>query len=83
MQKGTFDTDAYEAFQAKLIQEERQVVQQMMVEAEREAAEAAAPGEAPARLHVGYDIKDDATPIMDIQDEEKRITIQELSSDWK
>ncbi|WCF11146.1 PolC-type DNA polymerase III [Paenibacillus thiaminolyticus] len=76
MQKGSFDADAYEAFQAKLVEEERQVVQQMMVEAEREAAEAAAPGEAPARLHVGYDIKDDATPIMDIQDEEKRITIQ-------
>ncbi|MCY9516135.1 PolC-type DNA polymerase III [Paenibacillus apiarius] len=74
IQAGSFDSGAYEEFQAKLVQEERNAIQQIMESAEREVAEAE--GEAPERLQVGYDIKDNPTPIMDIQDEEKRVTVQ-------
>ncbi len=74
MQQGSHDTEAYEAFQQKLMEEERQVIQQMMEESAREIEEEE--GEAPERLHVGYDIKDEPTPIMNVQDEEKRVTIQ-------
>ncbi|UHA73899.1 PolC-type DNA polymerase III [Paenibacillus sp. 481] len=77
LQLGTFDSDAYEAFQAKIVEEERQVVQQIMEHAASEAAEAAdETGEAPEKLQVGYEIKDDPRPVMDVQDEEKRVTIQ-------
>lgn len=72
------DTEAVEAFQAKLQEEERQAVAKMMEEADRAAAEQAAveAGAIPEKLQYGYEIKDNPVSIMDVQDEEKRVTLQ-------
>ena len=72
------DSEAVEAFQAKLMEEEKLAVAKLMEEAELAAAEQAAveAGEAPTKLQFGYEIKDNPSPIMDVQDEEKRITLQ-------
>ncbi|MCG7407455.1 PolC-type DNA polymerase III [Paenibacillus sp. ACRRX] len=78
MKVGTQDQEAVEAFQEKLMQEERKAIQQLMEDAEREAADQAAAeiGEIPDKLQYGYDIKDAPVSIMDVQDEEKRVTLQ-------
>ncbi|SET42428.1 PolC-type DNA polymerase III [Paenibacillus sp. NFR01] len=66
-----------EEFQQKLQEEQRQIVEQMMtaVETEPPAVVEDESGE-PIRLQIGYDIKEPAVPILQIQDEEKKITIQ-------
>lgn len=65
---------AYEEFEQKKREEEREVIQAIMtsLEAENHADEE----EGDIRLQVGYDIKDQPVPIQDIQDEEKKIAIQ-------
>lgn len=78
MKVGVVDHEAVETFQEKLAEEERLAVAQLMADAEREAAEQAAidAGNAPEKLQHGYEIKDDPAPIMNVQEEEKRITVQ-------
>ncbi|MWV43510.1 PolC-type DNA polymerase III [Paenibacillus sp. HJL G12] len=75
VQAGEVSRDAYEEFQQKKLQEEREVIQQMITNMEAEARSAEDDGEE-VRLQVGYDIKEQPVPIQEIQDEEKKITIQ-------
>ncbi|MEK4515589.1 PolC-type DNA polymerase III [Paenibacillus sp. FSL H8-0122] len=68
--------DAYEEFQQKLQQEQRELVELMMMNSEPdEPEEAGDPGEV-IKLQIGNDIKEQAVSILEIQDEEKKITIQ-------
>lgn len=70
------NAEAFEEFQQKLQQEQREFIGKMM-----ESIEADAPlpesdnGEAVA-LQVGYEIKEPPVPLVEIQDEEKKIVIQ-------
>lgn len=67
----------YEEFAQKIEQEEREVVQQMMAEAAAEAGPSGGDGgEESVRLAVGYDIREDAVPLMNIREEEKKIVVQ-------
>ncbi|MBE9913213.1 PolC-type DNA polymerase III [Paenibacillus donghaensis] len=75
VQVGEISRDAYEEFEQKKLQEEREVIQQMMSSLEAEVRSEEEDGEE-VRLQVGYDIKDQPVPIQEIQDEEKKITIQ-------
>ncbi|KKO53293.1 PolC-type DNA polymerase III [Paenibacillus sp. DMB20] len=74
MQVGDNGQAAYEAFEQRKREEEREVIQALMtsMEAEAEAEEE----EGDIKLQVGYEIKDQPVPIQEIQDEEKKITIQ-------
>ncbi|RAP76224.1 PolC-type DNA polymerase III [Paenibacillus montanisoli] len=65
--------EAYEQFTQKRIQEEREVIEQMMT---APAPEAPTVEEGDVRLVIGYDIRDEAVPIMNIIEEEKKITVQ-------
>ncbi|MEK3965348.1 MULTISPECIES: PolC-type DNA polymerase III [Paenibacillus] len=70
------NVEAFEEFQQKLQQEQREIVEQMMTAVETEApADDSDPNEV-IKLQVGYEIKEQAVPILEIQDEEKKITIQ-------
>lgn len=75
VQVGEINREAYEEFEQKKRAEELEVIQQMMTSIEAEAREAEDDGEE-VRLQVGYDIKDQPVPIQEIQDEEKKITVQ-------
>ncbi|MCJ8010642.1 PolC-type DNA polymerase III [Paenibacillus sp. KQZ6P-2] len=75
VQAGEVSRDAYEEFEQKKLQEEREVIQKMITSMEAEARSAEDDGEE-VRLQVGYDIKEQPVPIQQIQDEEKKITIQ-------
>ncbi|MBM7564651.1 PolC-type DNA polymerase III [Paenibacillus sacheonensis] len=66
-------TEIYEAFEQKRAQEERDVIEQMMTASIPEAQLAE---EGDVRLVVGYDIREEAVPIMNILEEEKKITVQ-------
>ncbi|MHA0856004.1 PolC-type DNA polymerase III [Paenibacillus sp. CMAA1364] len=72
---GDTGKEAIEEFELKKMQEEREVVQHMMnsIEAESRSFDE---NSDEVRLHMGYDIKDHPIPIQDIQDEEKKVTIQ-------
>ncbi|BBH20834.1 DNA polymerase III PolC-type [Paenibacillus baekrokdamisoli] len=65
--------EVYEEFAQKRDQEQREVIDQMMSSA---ASEAPAVEEGDVRLVVGYDIREEAVPIMKIIEEEKKITVQ-------
>ncbi|MFD0959520.1 PolC-type DNA polymerase III [Paenibacillus chungangensis] len=67
--------EVYDEFMMRLEQEERQAVEQIMAESEVED-DAAEGNEDAVRLAVGYDIKEEPVPIMNVQDEEKRIVVQ-------
>ncbi|GIO29962.1 MULTISPECIES: PolC-type DNA polymerase III [Paenibacillus] len=75
VQVGEINREAYEEFEQKKRAEELEVIQQMMTSMEAEAREAEDDGEE-VRLQVGYDIKEQPVPIQEIQDEEKKITVQ-------
>lgn len=67
--------EAMEQFQAQKKVEERQVIEQMMSEVtEMEAPEEEEQGD--VRLQMGYEIKEPAVPMQEVQDEEKKITLQ-------
>lgn len=74
MQVGDNGLAAYEEFEQRKREEEREVIQALMssLEAENESEE----DESDLKLQVGYEIKDQPVPIQEIQDEEKKITIQ-------
>ncbi|MWC26528.1 PolC-type DNA polymerase III [Paenibacillus sp. MMS18-CY102] len=67
--------EAYEEFQRKVEREEREAIQQIMESSPPESFdEPVDDGELP--LAVGYDIRDEAVPIMNIREEEKKIAVQ-------
>ncbi|MEF2244524.1 PolC-type DNA polymerase III [Paenibacillus sp. IITD108] len=68
--------EVYEQFMQKIEQEERETVQQLMAEAYSESTAADGDSDEAVRLAVGYDIREEATPLMNIHDEEKKITVQ-------
>ncbi|MGM0880839.1 MAG: PolC-type DNA polymerase III [Bacillota bacterium] len=57
----------------RIVQEEREFVQQLMASSQSEAEEV---DEGEVRLAVGYDIKEEPVPLMNIIEEEKKITVQ-------
>lgn len=57
----------------RIVQEEREYVQQLMANSQSEAEEV---DEGEVRLAVGYDIKEEPVPLMNIIEEEKKITVQ-------
>ncbi|UVI32537.1 PolC-type DNA polymerase III [Paenibacillus spongiae] len=65
--------EIYEEFAQKRDQAEREVVEQMMSSA---ALEAPPVEEGEVRLVIGYDIREEPVPIMNVLDEEKKITVQ-------
>ncbi|AOZ94260.1 PolC-type DNA polymerase III [Paenibacillus crassostreae] len=67
--------EALKEFEQKKIQEEREVVQNMISAIEFESNSFEEDSD-DVRLHVGYDIKEQPVAIQDIQDEEKKVTIQ-------
>ncbi len=67
--------EVYEQFMQRIEQEERERVQELMAEAMAESSASDDSNEA-VRLAFGYDIRDEAVPLMNIQDEEKKITVQ-------
>ncbi|MFG1731433.1 PolC-type DNA polymerase III [Paenibacillus sp. 843] len=75
MQVGDNGQAAYEEFEQRKREEEREVIEQIMssMEAELDAEDEE---EGAVRLQVGYDIKEQPVPLQEIQDEEKKITIQ-------
>ncbi|GAF09728.1 DNA polymerase III alpha subunit [Paenibacillus pini JCM 16418] len=75
IQLGETNQDAFEEFEQKKLQEQREVIQQMMSSIEAEA-NFSDDEEGDVRLQVGYDIKEQPVAIQEIQDEEKKITIQ-------
>lgn len=75
LQTGEGASAAFEEFQQRIVEEEREAIQQLMVTAEPEPEEIDDNGEV-VKLQVGYEIKEQAVPLKDIQDEEKKITIQ-------
>ncbi|PZT56046.1 PolC-type DNA polymerase III [Paenibacillus silvae] len=67
--------EAMEQFQAQKKVEERQVIEKMMSEVvETELPEEEDQGD--VRLQMGYEIKEPAVPMQEVQDEEKKITLQ-------
>ncbi|NMO96197.1 PolC-type DNA polymerase III [Paenibacillus lemnae] len=74
IQVGDSDQAAFEEFEQKKREEEREVIEKLMSSLEAENLPDEEEGE--LKLQVGYDIKDQPVSIQDIQDEEKKITIQ-------
>lgn len=66
--------EAMEQFQLKKREEELQVIEQMMSEVETEMPEEEEQGD--VRLQMGYEIKEPPVPMQEIQDEEKKVTLQ-------
>ncbi|MFF2014810.1 PolC-type DNA polymerase III [Paenibacillus sp. NPDC058177] len=70
------NTVVFEEFQQKLQQEQREFIEQMMTEVEPESVVDEGDPNEVVKLQVGYDIKEPPVPLVEIQDEEKKITIQ-------
>lgn len=66
--------DMINEFTQKIQQENRDAIEQLMADSKEAAA--AAEGEPPQVLQHGYEIKDEPIPISQIQEEEKKVTIQ-------
>lgn len=75
MQAGEGNQEALEQFQQKKLEEEREVIQRMMESMEAEMPPADEE-EGDVRLQFGYEIKEQPVPIQEIQDEEKKVTLQ-------
>ncbi|GIO83804.1 DNA polymerase III PolC-type [Paenibacillus faecis] len=72
---GESSSEAFEEFQQRIVEEEREVISKLMESIPVEAPPEEVEGEV-IKLQVGYDIKEPAVPIQEIKDEEKKITIQ-------
>ncbi|WEK56152.1 MAG: PolC-type DNA polymerase III [Candidatus Cohnella colombiensis] len=66
--------ELYSEFSQKIHQESQDAIQQLIAESKEQVA--AAEGEAPQVLQHGYDIKDEPISITQVQDEEKKVTLQ-------
>lgn len=74
---GEYQPEALEEFQQRIEEENREVIQKMMEEQMVETPEEIEDGsELPPKLQIGYDIREQAVPLQQVQDEEKKITIQ-------
>lgn len=65
--------ELYEEFAQRVVQENNDAVMQIMTSAASEVPE---PEEGDVRLAVGYDIREEAVPMMNIVEEEKKIAVQ-------
>lgn len=72
---GDNSAEAFEEFQQRIVEEEREVIQQLMESITVEAPPEEVDGEV-IKLQLGHDIKEQPVPMQEIQDEEKKITIQ-------
>jgi len=70
--------EVYEQFMEQIEQENNEAIQQLMAAAPSEAPEEPEDnnGEEPVRLAIGYDIRDEIIPLMNVVDEEKKIAVQ-------
>ncbi|WP_256761336.1 PolC-type DNA polymerase III [Cohnella sp. WQ 127256] len=71
---GETSPETYTEFTQKIEQENRDAIEQIMASAREETP--VEEGEAPQVLQHGHEIKDVAVPIQEIQEEEKRVTVQ-------
>lgn len=67
--------EVYEQFMKQIEEEEREVTVNLLTAVEQEA-QAADESAGELKLMIGYEIKDQAVPLQDVQDEEKKIVIQ-------
>lgn len=69
---------AFEEFQQRIEEENREAISRLMMESLSAEAppEEVVDNEEVIKLQIGYDIREPAVPLQDIQDEEKKITIQ-------
>lgn len=75
LQTGENSAEAFEEFQQRIVEEERDFIQQMMESMAMEAPPEEDDDEV-IKLQIGHDIKEQPVPLQEIQDEEKKITIQ-------
>lgn len=75
LQTGESNVEAFEEFQQRIVEEEREVIQKMMENMTVEAPPEEVEGEV-IKLQLGNEIKEQPVPIQQLQDEEKKITIQ-------
>lgn len=68
--------EEFEEFQQKLQQEQREFIEQMMTAMEAEVPGGDSGDEEAVPLQIGYEIKEQPVPIIEIQDEEKKIAVQ-------
>lgn len=73
MTVGEFKQEVYDEFQQKIQEENGQAIQQLLASAPPEPKDDA---DVPEILQHGYEIKDEPVPISQIQEEEKKATIQ-------
>ncbi|AJY76604.1 PolC-type DNA polymerase III [Paenibacillus beijingensis] len=73
MSAGEARQDLYEEFNQKIVQEERDAVQQIMTSVASEVPDVE---EGDVQLAVGYDIREEPVPIMNVVEEEKKVTVQ-------
>lgn len=75
--EGDYQPEALEEFQQRIEEENREVIQKMMEEQMVEPPEEVEDGsEPPPKLQIGYDIREQPVPLQEVQDEEKKVTIQ-------
>jgi DNA polymerase-3 subunit alpha (Gram-positive type) len=68
-------SEEYERFAQRVVEEERSVIQEMMTAVEAEPELPDTP-EGELKLMIGYEIKEPPVPLKDIQEEEKKVTVQ-------
>lgn len=73
---GAKSAEAFEEFQQQIVEEEREVIQQLMESNAVDALPEEDDNGEVVKLQIGYDIKEQAIPMQEIQDEEKKITVQ-------
>ncbi|WP_127580686.1 PolC-type DNA polymerase III [Paenibacillus koleovorans] len=74
---GQSNGEEREKFAQQIVEEERSVIQNMMIASPVDTATPeAAPPEGEIKLMMGYEIKDAPVPIQNVRDEEKKIAIQ-------
>ena len=81
MQVGDNGQAAYEEFEQRKREEEREVIEQIMssMEAELDAEDEE---EGAVRLQVGYDIKEPPVPLQEIKTKRRKLRFRGPSSDW-
>ncbi len=73
---GESSSEDVQAFHEKRRQEELQEIERIMTSMESELEEEVDEDGEPVRLQVGYEIKEPAIPLQELQDEEKKIIVQ-------
>ncbi|MDF2722264.1 MAG: polC, partial [Paenibacillus sp.] len=68
--------EEFEKFAQRVVEEERTVIQEMMIAEQEPKTPEVAEGE--IKLMIGYDIKEPPVPLKDVLEEEKKVTVQGL-----